>query len=136
MTENDYIAEYVKEKHPGLLGFNYIMWKLPKILVNAFSDLGKALRESSPEEIRQFYEEHGIEVDEDELPKAAADIKEFTQTAESLTFEEIKEIKDEYSKKLWQNHETVLSDDMIEIGLAEELLNNLLLEHGVYDDEI
>ena len=135
MSENDYIAEYVKEKHPGLLGLNYAIWKLPKILVNAFSDLGKALRESSPEEIRQFYEEHGIEVDEDELPEAAADIKEFPQTAGSLTLEEIKEIKDEYSKKLWQNHETVLSDDMIEIGLAEELLNNLLLEHGVYDDE-
>lgn len=28
MSENDYIAEYIKEKHPALLGFDYMMWKL------------------------------------------------------------------------------------------------------------
>ena len=28
MTDNDYIAEYVKEKHNGLLGFDFAVWKM------------------------------------------------------------------------------------------------------------
>lgn len=30
-TENDYIAEYVKEKHPSILGADYAMWKIGRI---------------------------------------------------------------------------------------------------------
>lgn len=28
MTENDYIAEYIKERHGDLLGFEYALWKV------------------------------------------------------------------------------------------------------------
>ena len=28
MTNNDYIAEYVKERHPHILGFAFFMWKI------------------------------------------------------------------------------------------------------------
>ena len=34
MTENDYIAEYIKEKYPTLLGFDFTLWKMGKIPVN------------------------------------------------------------------------------------------------------
>lgn len=28
---NDYIAEYVREKHPSILGADYALWKIGKI---------------------------------------------------------------------------------------------------------
>lgn len=31
MTENDYIAEYVKERHGELLGFEYLMWRASRV---------------------------------------------------------------------------------------------------------
>lgn len=30
MTQNDYIAEYIKEKHPSLLGTDFAIWKLSR----------------------------------------------------------------------------------------------------------
>ena len=30
-SENDYIAEYVREKHPSILGADYALWKIRKI---------------------------------------------------------------------------------------------------------
>ena len=41
MTENDYIAEYIKERHPGVLGLDFAMWKMSK----KFSEIGKELVE-------------------------------------------------------------------------------------------
>ncbi len=35
MTENDYIAEYIKEKYPTLLGLDFAMWKVGRIAVDA-----------------------------------------------------------------------------------------------------
>ena len=58
MTDNDYIAEYVKEKHNGLLGFDFAMWKMARKLceagqaiVDIFSDpeFKKALEEAQEE---------------------------------------------------------------------------------------
>lgn len=31
MTENDYIAEYIKERHGDLLGFEYVMWRANRV---------------------------------------------------------------------------------------------------------
>lgn len=31
MTENDYIAEYIKERHRELLGFEYVMWRANRV---------------------------------------------------------------------------------------------------------
>jgi len=39
MTENDYIAEYIKERHPGDLSFDFAMWKLARKI----SEVGKEL---------------------------------------------------------------------------------------------
>lgn len=44
MTENDYIAEYVKERHPGILGFDYAMWKAGRMMIKIGQDLGEVLR--------------------------------------------------------------------------------------------
>ena len=35
MTENDYIAEYIKERHPGDLSFDFAMWKLARKISEA-----------------------------------------------------------------------------------------------------
>ena len=42
MTENDYIAEYVREEHPGILGFDYAVWRLTR----AISEFGISMREA------------------------------------------------------------------------------------------
>lgn len=46
MTENDYIAEYVKEKYSSILGVDFAIWKAAKMartfingLVDVFSNL-------------------------------------------------------------------------------------------------
>jgi len=44
MGENDYIAEYIKEKHPKLLGLDFIMWKAGRIMVEAFKPVVEFLR--------------------------------------------------------------------------------------------
>lgn len=31
MTENDYIAEYIKEKYPQLLGIDYALWRASRV---------------------------------------------------------------------------------------------------------
>lgn len=31
MTENDYIAEYIKERYPELLGFDYVLWRASRM---------------------------------------------------------------------------------------------------------
>lgn len=48
MTNNDYIAEYVKEKYPNILGFDFEVWKMIKAFSNAinsvdWSKIGTAL---------------------------------------------------------------------------------------------
>lgn len=42
MTENDYIAEYVREEHPGILGLDYAVWRLTR----AISEFGISMREA------------------------------------------------------------------------------------------
>lgn len=37
MTENDYIAEYVRERHPGLLSFDYAVWRVARAIKEAIS---------------------------------------------------------------------------------------------------
>lgn len=43
MSENDYIAEYVKEKYPTLLGIDYAMWKLGKQFAKAVEEIAKGV---------------------------------------------------------------------------------------------
>ena len=47
MTENDYIAEYVKEKRPELINsFDFFGWKLARMLANSLNGLTKALKDA------------------------------------------------------------------------------------------
>lgn len=41
MTENDYIAEYIKEKYPQLLGVDFGLWKFGRQISNAARTLGE-----------------------------------------------------------------------------------------------
>lgn len=66
MTENDYIAEYIKERHKDLLGFEYAMWKVNRIareyaqrLVSIFEnvDLSEIVTARETEETKAESEE-------------------------------------------------------------------------------
>lgn len=43
MSNNDYIAEYIKEKYPTLLGFDFAMWKLGRRFSEALIDMSKGI---------------------------------------------------------------------------------------------
>ena len=43
MSDNDYIAEYIKEKYPTLLGFDFAMWKLGRRFSEALIDMSKGI---------------------------------------------------------------------------------------------
>lgn len=48
MSENDYIAEYIKEKYPMLLGIEFGLWKFAKQITEAAKnhrpDIQRAIR--------------------------------------------------------------------------------------------
>ena len=43
MSDNDYIAEYIKEKYPTLLGFDFAMWKFGRRFSETLIDLSKGI---------------------------------------------------------------------------------------------
>ena len=43
MTENDYIAEYVREKYPSILGFDYGLWKTVKMVRTTIKEVVEIL---------------------------------------------------------------------------------------------
>ena len=49
IRENDYIAEYVKEKYPKLLGLDFAMWKIPKVLSKSIKDMANAFKRMNDE---------------------------------------------------------------------------------------
>lgn len=50
MTDNDYIAEYVKEYYPNILGVHYSFWRFGKALKNVFEDFAKMLKGKEEEQ--------------------------------------------------------------------------------------
>ena len=45
MTENDYIAEYIREKRPELItSLDFVFWKIGRITTDAFKGFAEALR--------------------------------------------------------------------------------------------
>ena len=45
MNENDYIAEYVKERHPEIVeSFDFAMWKLVKVAIKMRDDFFEAIK--------------------------------------------------------------------------------------------
>lgn len=63
MTQNDYIAEYIKEKYPSLLGAGFAIWKLSRTFVKAAQNITDALRGADWSKIAQKLNE--IEETED-----------------------------------------------------------------------
>lgn len=61
-TENDYIAEYVKQKHPGIIqSFDFLCWKTAHVLSDAVKTLTDAIvgmfKGLSLEDIKELTEE-------------------------------------------------------------------------------
>lgn len=56
MTENDYIAEYVKEQYPRILGAHFAIWKFGRLLREVGKTLAEAIRNIPPEEINRIME--------------------------------------------------------------------------------
>lgn len=50
MTTNDYIAEYVVEKHPNILGIEFGLWKVVREFKNFGENLGRLLNGTTDEE--------------------------------------------------------------------------------------
>jgi hypothetical protein len=63
MTENDYIAEYVKERHPGILTFDYALWRLAR----SISTFGVAMKDIISKLSAEDLEKMAQEVDDDEI---------------------------------------------------------------------
>lgn len=57
MNENDYIAEYVREKYPTILGLDFAFWKFKRLIAQAARDITDASRQIPPEEIRKAMQE-------------------------------------------------------------------------------
>ena len=53
-----------------------------------------------------------------------------------VTTKQLEEMYAKYEKKLWSQREDVRGDDMIEIGYAEQFMQDLLMELGCWDDEV
>lgn len=65
MTENDYIAEYIKEKHASLLGFDFAFWKVLHVVkdtIRAIADIAKTV---DPEDLKKLMEDEDAEADKD-----------------------------------------------------------------------
>ena len=64
MTENDYIAEYVKERHSGILGLDFAMWKFGIKITEAAKSIGEVFRNIDPEDLQKMMEEQEKKNDE------------------------------------------------------------------------
>lgn len=50
MSENDYIAEYIKEKYPRLLGVDFAIWKCGRAIQTMAQDIIEVFKNMTPEE--------------------------------------------------------------------------------------
>ncbi len=63
-------------------------------------------------------------------------LEELEQEPKTVTVKQLEEMYDKFQKKLWREHEDVRGDDMIEVGYAEQFLQELLMEFGCWDREV
>lgn len=70
MSENDYIAEYVKARHPHILGFEFAIWKVQKQIFNAIQPfcnfIGSLSKEEKEELLKTMAENNSDEEEDDE----------------------------------------------------------------------
>ena len=57
MSENDYIAEYVKERHPGILSFDYAVWRLTRAIFEFGISMREAISRISEKDLKRMMEE-------------------------------------------------------------------------------
>lgn len=55
-SENDYIAEYIKEKHPSLLGADYAFWKMGKVAADFAVQFAEVIKSTDWSKKLQEYE--------------------------------------------------------------------------------
>lgn len=65
-----------------------------------------------------------------------ADSQKEEQESKTVTVKQLEKMYDKFQKKLWKEHEDVRGDDMIELGYAEQFLQELLMEFGCWDSEV
>lgn len=52
----------------------------------------------------------------------------------TITIKQLEEMYDNFREKLWLKHESILGDEMIKIGYAEQFLQDLLMEFGCWEE--
>lgn len=65
MSENDYIAEYIKEKYPRLLGVEFAIWKCGRAIQTMAQDIIEVFKNMTPEEREEALREAADEEEEE-----------------------------------------------------------------------
>lgn len=75
MSENDYIAEYVKEKRPEIIGtIDFVAWKFRKVVSNTVKTVTEAIKRLPVENIANYInDQEGEDGQGDEEAQSASD---------------------------------------------------------------
>ena len=57
------------------------------------------------------------------------------ENAKVVTTEQLEEMYIKFQQRLWHEHEDVMGNDVVELGFAEQSLQNYLMEFGCWDRE-
>lgn len=63
MTNNDYIAQYIKEKHPSLLGFDFYIWKMCHVIGDTVRQIVDIFKTIPSDELKKIMEDAEDESD-------------------------------------------------------------------------
>lgn len=63
MSENDYVAEYVKEKYPKLLGMDYTVWKMGRLLRDSLGKIADTFSAIDWRQASEYIEKHKEDID-------------------------------------------------------------------------
>lgn len=66
MSENDYIAEFIKEKYPKLLGMDYTAWKMGRLLGDVIGKVVDAFSSIDWQQATKYMKEHTEESEGEE----------------------------------------------------------------------
>ena len=83
---------------------------------------------------RLAYNVHGVMdvIDADNCDKIIQCLEGKEKTITTKTLENMYE---RFQNKIWHEHEDVMGNQMVEMGTAEQILSDFLLELGCWDDE-
>lgn len=66
MSENDYIAEYIKEKYPRLLGVEFAFWKFRREVQTMAQYIIEVFKNMTPEEKEKILSQEAADEEEEE----------------------------------------------------------------------